>query len=285
MGTSAIRNLDDVLNMLDAKPDKLAISRAGFFQTFEEVRALERIRLTKKELAHNVAGMIWHPKISQVEVRQYLKEAKHAGLYGVSVDPRWAPLATEVLDDSTTKVIVRAGYPFGNTPTDLKVAEVEWVVKNSALTLEIQTALNTSAFKSGHYDYIRQELDALVKASNGRSLSVILQTPLLSTAEIAAACLMCIACGVSYIEPIHGFLKFSADGSTITADRVNYLDVRLMKKIVGDKIGIKATGAVSHVIDALVLFSNGAKRVTTPEAISMLADYDAMVNRVEPYGK
>jgi deoxyribose-phosphate aldolase len=285
MGTSAIRNLDDVLNMLDAKPDKLAISRDGFFQTFEEVRALERVRLTKKELAHNVEGIIWHPRISETKVRQYLKEAKQADLYGVSVDPRWVPLATEVLTGNGTKVIARVSYPLGNTPTVPKVAEVEWVVKNGSPNLEIQTALNTSAFKSGHYDYVREELDALVKAANGRPLSVILQTPLLSQAEVAAACLMCIACSVSYIEPIHGFLKFSPDGSIITADKVNYLDVRLMKKIVGDKIGIKATGAVSHVIDALVLLSNGAKRITTPEAVSMLANYDTLVSRLEPYGK
>jgi deoxyribose-phosphate aldolase len=159
------------------------------------------------------------------------------------------------------------------------------VVKNSSPDLEIQTALNTSAFKSGHYDYVRQELDALVKAAKNRPLSVILQTPLLSPAEVAAACLMCVACGASYIEPIHGFLKFSPDGSTITADKVNYLDVRLMKKVVGDKIGIKATGAVNRVIDALVLLSNGAQRITTPEAVSMLAGYDALVSRVAPYGK
>jgi deoxyribose-phosphate aldolase len=285
MGTSAIRNLDDVLNMMDAKPDKLAISRAGFFQTFEEVRALERVRLTKEELARSVEGIIWHPRISETEVRRYLEEAKQAGLYGVSVDPRWAPLATEALAGSGTKVIARVGYPLGNIPTALKVAEAEWVVKNSSPNLEIQTALNTSAFKSGHYDYVRQELDALVKAAKNRPLSVILQTPLLSPAEVAAACLMCVACGASYIEPIHGFLKFSPDGSTITADKVNYLDVRLMKKVVGDKIGIKATGAVNRVIDALVLLSNGAQRITTPEAVSMLAGYDALVSRVEPYGK
>ena len=65
--------------------------------------------------------------------------------------------------------------------------------------MEIQVALNTAAFKSGQYGYVRAELDALVAAADTRScFSVILQTPLLSEAETAAAGMMlCAACGVS----------------------------------------------------------------------------------------
>lgn len=107
MGTSAIRNLDDTLKMLSAKPDKIAISRSGFFQTLEEVEALDRVKLTKEKLAKRTEGMIWHPLTSEAEAKQYLVSAKEAGLYGVSVDPRWVPLATEVLKDSATKVIAR----------------------------------------------------------------------------------------------------------------------------------------------------------------------------------
>jgi deoxyribose-phosphate aldolase len=285
MGTSAIRNLDDVLNMLDAKPDKLAISRAGFFLSLDEVHALESVRLTKDDLARHMEGLIWHPLTTEVEACEYLEEARQAGLYGVSVDPRWVPLAKEVLGNSGTKVIARVDYPLGITPTAPKVMALEWVVKNGPSDMEVQAPLNTSAFKSGHYSYVREELDALVSAADGRPLSMILQTPLLSQAEAAAACMMCVACGVSYVEPIHGFGKFSPDGVTITADKVNYLDVRLMKQVVGDKARVKATGAAARLIQVLVLLSNGAERITTPEAASLLEGYDALVERLKPYAK
>ncbi|MBN1487359.1 MAG: hypothetical protein JW981_06915 [Anaerolineae bacterium] len=285
MGTSAIRNLDDVLNMLDANPDKLAISRAGFFLSLDEVHALEKVRLTKAELARHFEGLVWHPTITEAEVEAYLKDAKAAGLYGVSVDPRWVPLAKTVLEGSETKVISRVDYPLGITPKDLKASEVAWVVKNGPSNIEIQTVMNTAAFKSGQYDYVREELDALVKAAGGRPLSVIIQAPLLSQAEVAAACMMCAACGVAYAEPVHGFGKFSPDGKIITPDKIDYLAVRLMRQVVGDKMGVKVTGAVNRLIQALVLISNGAERITTPDASTLLEGYDALVERLKPFLK
>lgn len=285
MGTSAIRNLDDVLNMLDAKPDKLAISRHGFFLTLDEVHALESVRLTKSELARHMEGLIWHPVISEAEVREYLDCARQAGLYGVSVDTRWVPLAKEMLAGSGTKVIARVDYPLGITPSTPKVEALTWAVENGPENMEIQAVMNTSAFKSGRYDYVREELDALVAAAKGRSVSVIIQAPLLSPAEIAAACMMCAACGISYVEPIHGFKKFSPDGAVITADNIDYLTVRLMKQVLGDKAGIKATGAIDRLIQVLVLINNGAERITTPDAASLIQSYDALVKRLEPYDK
>jgi deoxyribose-phosphate aldolase len=285
MGTSAIRNLDDTLSMLAAKPDKIAISRVGFFTTLDEVHALEEVRLTKEQLAQRMEGLVWHPTIREQEVKDYLSEAKAAGLYGVSVDPRWVPLASKALSGSKTKVVARVDYPLGITPTAPKVEELAWVVDHGPDTMEVQAPLNTAAFKSGQYDYVREELDALVKAARGRPLSVILQTPLLSDAETAAACMMCVACGVSFVEPIHGFGKFSPDGSVITPDKVDYLDVRLMKKVVGAKAKIKATGAVDRLIQALVLMSNGAERLTTPRAAALLDGYDALVKKVAPFSK
>ena len=61
MGTSAIRNLGDVLDMMDAKPDKIAISRVGFFTTLDEIHALDEVRLSKEDLARHLEGIVWAP--------------------------------------------------------------------------------------------------------------------------------------------------------------------------------------------------------------------------------
>jgi deoxyribose-phosphate aldolase len=283
MGTSAIRNLDDVLNMLGAKPNKIAISRVGFFTTLDEIHALTEVRLTKEELGRHLAGLIWHPAMLEEEVKQYLEEAKRAGLYAVSVDPVWVPLATAVLRGSDTKLIARVDYPLGISPTSARVQSVEWVIDHGPANLEIQVPLNTSAFLSGRFDYVREDLDALIAAADGHLVSVILQTPLLSEAEIAGAALMCVACGAEYVEPIHGFGKFTPDGEIIIPADVNPQHVKLIKRIVGDKIGVKVTGGASRLIQVLVLLSKGAERVTLPDAAALLQEYDALVERVRPY--
>lgn len=283
MGTSAIRDLDDVLNMLDANPDKIAISRIGFFNTLDEVHALAEVRVSKRTLAGRLMGLVWHPTVTGEEVRSYLTTAKEAGLFGVSVDPRWLPLASDVLDGSETRVVSRVDYPLGVTSTEPKVEELRWIIEHGPPSLEVQVPMNTSAFKSGHYDYVREELDALVEAAEGRPLSVILQSTLLSKAEVAAAASMCISCGVHYVEPVHGFGKFTPDGETILPAEVNPEDIKLLKQVVGDKMGVRATGNADRLIQILVMLNSGAEHVTLPNAAALLGQYEALVKRIEPY--
>lgn len=285
MGTSAIRNLDDVLNMLDANPDKLAISRVGFFTTLDEIHALSAVRLTKEDLASHFEGLIWHPLATEAEVTDYLKKCDAAGLFGVSVDPRWIPLAADILNSSATKVIARVDYPLGITPTAMKVDELAWVVENGTNNMEIQVPMNVAAFKSGKYSYVREELDALIEAANSRAVNVILQTPMLTSDEIAAAAMLCVSCGVACIEPIHGFGKFSPDGEIIYPDKIDPNDVKNLKDIVGDKIGVKVTGSISRLIQALVLIDKGAERITIPNPLELLNQYESLVERTKKYSK
>lgn len=285
MGTSAIKNLEEYLDMVDADPDKIAISRAAFFDVYEEVHALEKVRLTKEELAGCLIGIVWHPTIKEKEVMNYLQKAKAAGLYGVSVDPRWVPLAAKILGGSKTKVISRLDYPFGDSVTELKQRELEWVISNGTKDMEIQTTMNISAFKSGHYEYVKEELKALVKTAMGHPISVIIQMPLLSKEEILKACEVIADSGISFVEPRHGFLKFSPDGAIITADKIDYMEIKKLKEFLGDKVKIRATGAVNRVAAALVPLANGAVHVTTPDVMAVIDNYDVLVERIKKYNK
>lgn len=285
MGTSGITNLEELLDMVDANPDKLAISRSAFFDVYEEVHSLEKVRLTKEELANKIEGLVWHPTIKEIEVIEYLKKAKEIGLYGVSVDPRWVPLASKVLDGSNTKVITRINYPLGELITDLKVEEIEWVINNGSEDIEIQTVLNVSAFKSGKEEDVKNELKKIIEAAKGHFISLILQVSLLTSEEISGICEICKENKVCCIEPRHGFFRFSSDGSIINADKVNYLEIRKLKELVGDEVLVKATGAMKTVASCLVPLANGAVRVTTPDALNVIENYDVLVGKLNKYNK
>jgi deoxyribose-phosphate aldolase len=285
MGTSAIRDLDDTLGMLDARPDKIAISRAGFFTTLDEIHVLEAVRLNKEELAGYLCGLVWHPTCTEADLHSYLEEAQKAKLYGVNVDPRWVPAAKEHLNGSDTKVISRVDTPFGISPKDLKVEELEWIIKNGPKDIEIQVAMNTAAFKSGQYEYVDEELSALVKIAGEVAISVILQTPLLTKDETVAAVMLCRACGVRAVEPIHGFGKFSEDGSVIYPEQLKKSDISLLKQIGGKSIKVRATGGIDRTIQVLSMIHGGAELLFVPNAVDLVDRYDALVERVSGYSK
>ncbi|NBF40343.1 MAG: hypothetical protein GVY14_07995 [Spirochaetes bacterium] len=285
MGTSAIRNLDETLAMMDAKPDKIAISRAGFFTTLDEISMLETVRLSREDVARRLSGLIWHPTTTTQEVKEYLRAAADARLYGVSVDPRWLPLAASELHGSKTKTITRVDTPFGITPTDMKVEELAWVVKNGAADTEIQIAMNTAAFKSGNYTYVTEELDRLVEAADAHPISVILQTPLLSKEETVAAVMLCRAAGVAAVEPIHGFGKFTEDGTVIHPDPLRKSDIELLSQAAAGKLAVRATGGIQRLMQALTMIGSGAERLVLPNAVDILRQYDSLVERVSPYAR
>ena len=87
------------------------------------------------------------------------------------------------------------------------------------------------------------------------------------------------------VEPIHGFGKFTRDGSVIHPDKIDPQDIKLLKDIVGDKMGVKATGAVPRIIQSLVMINNGAERITLPNAVELLDEYEPLVKRVGQYSK
>jgi len=285
MGTSAIRDLNDTLNMMDAKPDKIAISRAGFFTTLDEIHVLEALRLRKEELSRYLCGLVWHPTYTEADLRSYLERAKEANLFGVSVDPRWVPVAKEYLEGSNTKVLSRVDTPFGISPIDLKIEELEWLKKNGPEDLEVQVAMNTAAFKSGKYEYVDEEISSLVKVAGTTPLSVIIQTPLLTKEETVAAVMLCRSCGVHAVEPIHGFGKFTEDGSVIYPEELKKLDIELLKRIGGKSIKVRGTGGIDRTIQILSMVHGGAELLVVPNAVDLIEGYDALVKRVSGYTK
>jgi hypothetical protein len=95
--------------------------------------------------------------------------------------------------------------------------------------------------------------------------------------------LLCANCGVSSVEPVHGFGKFSPDGKIIFPDKVNYQDVGFMSKVLGDKATVRVTGAADSLVEALVFLANGAVAITAPNVVELLATYDDLVKRVAQY--
>jgi deoxyribose-phosphate aldolase len=125
---------------------------------------------------------------------------------------------------------------------------------------EIDMMLFMGAFKDGLYDMVQDDIRAVVQAAEGRVVKVILETALLTREEKVAACKIAMAAGASFVKTSTGN---ALPGATVE-------DIRLMRATVGSKLGVKASGGVNTLQDALAFIEAGATRVASRSAVAIV---------------
>ena len=148
----------------------------------------------------------------------------------------------------------------GACSTAAKVAEASQAVKDG--TAEIDTVLNVGHFIAGDTDYCKKDIAAVVEAAQGHPVKVILECCLLSDEQIASACECAIEAGASFVKTSTGF---STGGATVH-------DVEIMKRTVGDRCKIKASGGIHTREEAEALIAAGADRLGCSASIAICSE-------------
>jgi deoxyribose-phosphate aldolase len=132
---------------------------------------------------------------------------------------------------------------------------------------EIDMEMNVGALKSQNYNLVKQDIQAVVKASQGRITKVILETCLLTDEEKKIACEIAEEAGIDFVKTSSGF---AASGATVE-------DVRLMRKSVSERISVKAAGGISTLDQVLELTRAGATRfgIGTVKAVKIAKEAEA----------
>ena len=149
-------------------------------------------------------------------------------------------------------------FPFGATSTAMKVAEAEWVVAQGAI--EVDMVIPIGLMKSGNFDAVRDDIAAVKAACGNTLLKVILETALLSDDEKITACNLSKEAGADFVKTSTGF---AGSGATVA-------DVMLMRRTVGNAMGVKASGGVRTTEDALQMIEAGASRIGASASISII---------------
>jgi len=176
----------------------------------------------------------------------------------VCIHPCYVDLAAHLLTGSNVNVVTVIGFPLGASRTDSKVFEAQAAMKDKAS--EIDMVINIGAAKSGHWEAVEQEIEAVVHVAEHCLVKVIIETGLLTSDEIRQASLAVIAAGAHFVKTSTGF---GPRGATVE-------DILLIKSVVGD-FGIKASGGIKTREQALALIAAGATRIGTssgPEMVS-----------------
>jgi deoxyribose-phosphate aldolase len=217
-------------------------------------------RIPASEVASRIDHTLLKPDVDKVMIKRLCEEADRYGFAAVCVPPCYVRQARDFLVESGVKVATVVGFPMGYQHTDVKFFEAHKALMHGAQ--EIDVVMNLTAFKSGHYDEVEGEVEQLSTLCEikGAILKVIIETSLLTTAEIINACKICADAGATFVKTSTGF---SGRGASVE-------DVLLMRQHLPLHIGIKASGGIRTMEEAIALIEAGANRIGCSSSIELM---------------
>ncbi len=209
------------------------------------------------KLLKTIDHTLLKPDATRDQIRNLCKEAMEYGFASVCIQPYYVPYAVELLKDSDIPVCTVVGFPHGMTSTESKVAETEIALR--AGSREFDMVCQIGNIKDGRYEDVEEDILAVVKAAKGHIVKVILETCLLNDDELIRACQVAEQAGAHYVKTSTGF---STGGATVD-------DIRLMHDTVGKSMGVKASGGIKTLDDAVAMIRAGATRIGASAGVSI----------------
>lgn len=210
----------------------------------------------------NLASMIDHtllkPEATPVDVERLCREALAHRFAAVCVNPLYVKLAAGALAGSDVMVATVVGFPLGATTAREKAMEAAWAVEEGAR--EIDMVMAVGLFKGGRDKAVGEDIEGVVKAVNGKTVKVILETSLLTPEEIARASRIAVDSGAHFVKTSTGF---GSRGASLE-------DIRIMKETVGARCHIKASGGIKTREQAVAMIEAGANRIGTSAGVAIV---------------
>ena len=214
--------------------------------------------MDKLTLAKHIDHTLLKPEGTEAELIKLCEEAKEYKFFSVCVNPCNIEKAKELLKDSDTKICTVVGFPLGQMTTEAKSFETKEAVFLGAK--EVDMVINIGKLKDKDYDYVLEDIRAVVLAAGGVLTKVIIESCLLTDEEKVKACELAKAAGADYVKTSTGFSKSGATKE----------DIALMRKTVGPEMGVKASGGIRTLEDALAMIENGASRLGLSASVSIV---------------
>lgn len=210
-------------------------------------------------IAHLIDHTLLRADATKSEITKLTDEARKYGFASVCVNPTWVQYSSEQLSGSEVKVCTVIGFPLGATTSAVKAFEAKDAIANGAT--EVDMVINIGALKDGNDELVLEDIKAVVDAASGQALvKVIIETCLLTDEEKVRACQLAVQAGADFVKTSTGF---STGGATAE-------DVALMRKTVGQAVGVKASGGVRSLEDLNKMVDAGATRIGASSGVKII---------------
>lgn len=216
------------------------------------------LSLTRSGLAAYIDHTLLKPDASRAQIEAVCAEAKQYRFASVCVNPCWIPVVAEELKGTGIAPCCVIGFPLGASFSSIKAEEARTAV--SAGAKEIDMVINIGAVKSGDWELVRKDIAAVNDAKGPVKLKVIMETCLLTDEEKIQVCKIAKETGADFVKTSTGF---STGGATVH-------DVALMRKTVGPDMGVKASGGIRTLEDALSMIEAGANRLGASAGVKIV---------------
>ena len=215
-----------------------------------------------EELARYIDHTNLRPYATREDIMKLCDEAIEYNFYAVCVNPYRVKLAKDYLREKKADVKVASviGFPLGATPTEVKVFEAEKALEDGADELDM--VINIGALKDKDYDYVKRDIGEVVKVAHerGAKVKVIIETCYLTEEEKVKACELAKEAGADFVKTSTGF---GTGGATVE-------DVRLMRRVVGPDMGVKAAGGIRTFQKAVEMIEAGANRIGASSSVRIM---------------
>ena len=208
--------------------------------------------ITDQEIQCLVSAVDYSEALSitstEADVRAACEVAKRYRFRAVVAFPQYLGILVDGLKDTGVRAEIPVGFPCGGVTTHVKCLEAEEGLKRGATDLDM--VMNISAFKAGNYGPVSEDIAAVLAVARPFNVpfKVIIETGVLTEEEKVTAAKMVADSGADFVKTCTGF----------GPGRATVHDITMIKETVGDRIGIKASGGVAGIEDAVALMHAGA---------------------------
>ena len=218
-----------------------------------------------RSLSHLIDHTLLRPDATHDEIAQLCYEARKHGFASVCVNPSHVKLCADLLKGSDVLTCTVVGFPLGATSTEAKTFEAQKAVRDGAK--EVDMVINVGALKSRDYELVEHDIASVATAvhAGGAILKVIVEAALLTDDEKVAASQLAKVAGADFVKTSTGFGPGGA-----TAE-----DVALMRRVVGPKIGVKASGGIRTRADVQKMVEAGATRIGASASVKIVEGTDS----------
>ena len=209
-------------------------------------------------MAKTIDHTLLKAEATQAQVEKLCQEAAEYNFASVCVNPTWAPLCFKLLRGSGVMVCTVIGFPLGATTTETKSFEARQAVECGAA--EIDMVINIGQLKSNKHEVVAHDIYHVVRASAPAHVKAIIETCYLTDEEKIQACVLAQEAGAHFVKTSTGF---GPSGAKME-------DVALMRRVVGEQLGVKASGGIREYETAAQMIEAGASRLGASASIAIV---------------
>jgi len=223
--------------------------------------------MEEKELVSFIDHTLLKSTATSEDIKRLCAEAKEYGFNCVFLNPRWIPLAAEVLADTNVNVGSVVSFPLGAESTKMKAAQAKEIIAAGAD--EVDMVADLGAIIEGNEKYLAGQFNAVLRVCRSMRpavvLKVIIEAAVLSNEQKIFVCQIANRCGVDFVKTSTGMN--SAGGATIE-------DVKLMKEY-APNCKVKASGGIRGVGQVMEMLDAGAERIGTSSSVEIIKELRA----------